>query len=347
MGDPEHIEGLMPQAGGNRGPKAPQDGNPPRRPSEWSNSSGSGRSGSGSDSDRLGATLTFGSFAAQVAMSGGPHFKRRPRIAEEEAREVAYWRLVNARPEHRGQALGEYLDMAPEEAFRFGVASVPPPPEHEPVEAKAARVDRWMAYHFSPRMAQDYRFETFDLDLNPLARRVYEAAVAFARQNAPPWLVLVGPYGTGKSHLAMAAARVWAESGWRVIYYRVNDALDALRKGMPRPDDDQESTEAVKERLMTPGLLVLDEWGQMGEGMVQEGRTTGYTAWEGRTLESLVLSRYGRQLPTVICVNDTAHLGERLESRVNDPGLAVVALAGDEVDGTWRWAEDARPLLKR
>ena len=71
------------------------------------------------------------------------------------------------------------------------------------------------------------RFETFQPDV-PGLQKAFQMALAFA--TAPTgWLLLVGPHGCGKTHLAAAVAQRCVEAETVVLFATVPDLLDSLR----------------------------------------------------------------------------------------------------------------------
>mgnify|MGYP001600591249 CR=1 FL=1 len=60
------------------------------------------------------------------------------------------------------------------------------------------------------------------------AKPAYQAAIAFAR-DPKGWLVLHGPNGSGKTHLAAAIALNLRAKGRPVLFMRVPDLLEFLR----------------------------------------------------------------------------------------------------------------------
>ncbi len=69
-------------------------------------------------------------------------------------------------------------------------------------------------------------------------------------------LVLAGPTGVGKTHLALAIAWEWFDDGFRVLFTRVDDFLDRLRRGY-----DDSSYHQTLVSIRRCGLLVLDDLG--------------------------------------------------------------------------------------
>jgi DNA replication protein DnaC len=106
------------------------------------------------------------------------------------------------------------------------------------------------------------------------------------------WLVLCGPFGCGKTHLAYAVAARRYELGRAVYVATVPDLLDMLRRGFnsKNPVDGFDARfEAIKE----VELLVLDDMG------AQSG-----TAWADEKAYQLVNYRYAKELATVITTNE-------------------------------------------
>ena len=148
------------------------------------------------------------------------------------------------------------------------------------------------------------------------------ATKAWAVGSAPPWLVLTGSVGVGKSHLAEVAARTLAADGQRVRWQPVGELLDRLRQN--QPDGDDNAYAHLAQVAATP-WLVLDDLGRSKP-----------SAWVLDRLYALVNSRAVRQARTLITTNETlgsmtASLGDAIADRVFDShsGLvAVVTLTG-------------------
>jgi len=162
---------------------------------------------------------------------------------------------------------------------------------------------------------------TFDLfiaqghGLNPEKRRNLQRAFVLAREFAAQpggWLILIGGYGCGKTHLAAAIANERIAQNHPALFVNVPDLLDHLRATYS-PTSDVSYDERFETVRTTP-LLILDDLG-----------TENTTPWAREKLYQILNYRYNAQLPTVITTNH--HLEEidmRLRSRMNDQDLCQI-----------------------
>lgn len=134
------------------------------------------------------------------------------------------------------------------------------------------------------------------------------AAMQFA-EKPEGWLVLTGPYGSGKTHLAAAIANHRAGEGFPVMFVVVPDLLDHLRATFS-PDSTTRYDQRFEEVRTVP-LLVLDDLG-----------TQATTPWVREKLYQLLNHRYNAALPTVITTADRLdQIDERLRTRMLDQRL--------------------------
>lgn len=146
-------------------------------------------------------------------------------------------------------------------------------------------------------------------------RRAYERAVAYA-DNPDGWLMIVGGYGSGKTHLAAAIANTQVAAGHKVLFVTAPDLLDHLRSGFGSPDDEDGGGgySARFEEVRDIPLLVLDDLG-----------IESPTPWATEKLYQVLNHRYNARLPTVITTNHSLEeLELRIRSRLSDPDVAQV-----------------------
>jgi DNA replication protein DnaC len=154
---------------------------------------------------------------------------------------------------------------------------------------------------------QQYTFATFDLrkneDLPIEESQSLEKALKTARsfaEHPEGWLLFLGPYGCGKTHLAAAIANYRADLGFDVRFDVVPDLLDYLRATFS--PGTTISLDRRFEQIRTSRLLILDDLG-----------TQSTTPWAREKLYQLFNYRYNYKLPTVIT---TANLFEEIDPRI-------------------------------
>lgn len=165
-------------------------------------------------------------------------------------------------------------------------------------------------------MFEEASFKTFKRTLSGVAT-AYDAALQFA-DNPTGWLVLVGPCGSGKTHLAVSITRQCIEMGNMVMIRTVPDLLRTLRAGY-----DNHEYDARFEEMCQIDILILDDYGTQND-----------TGWVNEQLFQLLNYRYNHKLATVITANPEGLLASdhRLHSRMSDRRLARVidmSLASD------------------
>ncbi len=147
-------------------------------------------------------------------------------------------------------------------------------------------------------------------DLKDL-KKAFEAAHKFA-ENPQGWLLLTGPYGSGKTHLAAAIGNYQAGTGFPPLMVSVPDLLDHLRAAFS--PSSAVSLDRRFEEIRTARLLILDDLG-----------TQSATPWAREKLYQLFNHRYIAELPTIITTsNNPDEIDPRLYSRMQDERICKV-----------------------
>lgn len=134
------------------------------------------------------------------------------------------------------------------------------------------------------------------------------------------WLLMLGAFGTGKTHLAAAIANHVVQDHHMQVYFAVApDLLHHLRAAYAPA-----STITYDERfeqIRSVYLLVIDDLGAEQS-----------TPWAAEKLYQIFNYRYNNRLPTVITSNsDLDTLDPRIRSRLCDPDLCChVFMNGDD-----------------
>jgi DNA replication protein DnaC len=139
-------------------------------------------------------------------------------------------------------------------------------------------------------------------------RRAVTAARSFA-EDPRGWLVLAGPPGCGKTHLAAAIGNARLALEEPVFFEVVPDLLDHLRATFG--PSSEVSYDDLFETVRGHPLLILDDLG-----------TQSATPWAVEKLYQLFNTRYNERLPTVVTTNrPLEEFEERLRVRLTDPDL--------------------------
>lgn len=158
---------------------------------------------------------------------------------------------------------------------------------------------------------RDMVFERFDVSTNlsmeneAKLRQAAEKAFQYARQ-PQGWMVFIGAYGSGKTHLAAAIANFRQSQGEQVMFVTAPDLLDYLRTTFgPNANT---TFDVLFDRVRNVPLLVLDDLA------TQHARS-----WAKEKLFQLLDYRYVAKLPTVITSSEKLDdMEERILSRILD-----------------------------
>jgi DNA replication protein DnaC len=164
---------------------------------------------------------------------------------------------------------------------------------------------------------KDLTFESFEprghKGLGDIQTSSLEMAFNQARhysQKLNGWLLLLGGYGCGKTHLAAAIANFAVSMGVPTLFLTVPDLLDALRFSF---DSEDTTFEERFDEIRNARLLVLDDFG-----------TQNTTGWAQEKLFQIVNYRYINKLSTVITTNLLLdEIEPRIRSRLSDPELVT------------------------
>jgi DNA replication protein DnaC len=141
-------------------------------------------------------------------------------------------------------------------------------------------------------------FETFLLPTdNPVLQRsladVMLAVSSFARsypKTAKPGLLLVGPPGSGKTHLAVAALRALMARGHEGIFFDYQNLLDRIRAGYSEALG--AANRDAYRSVLESELLLLDDLG-----------SHRVTEWVEDTVTAIVTHRCNHKKPTIVTTN--------------------------------------------
>lgn len=178
-------------------------------------------------------------------------------------------------------------------------------------EQMSRRVDQ-----YGIRLRADCTFDSLLLTGRPaVLRTARDAARGFANTH-DQWLVLWGPVGTGKTHLAMAVANDCRARYETTLLADLPGLLDLLRSGYESDDYN-----AIMDLVQTVDYLLLDDIG-----------TERTTDWGAEKLYQIINNRYNAQLPMMLTMNERPDvaLTPRLASRVMDVQSTIINLVGSD-----------------
>jgi DNA replication protein DnaC len=98
--------------------------------------------------------------------------------------------------------------------------------------------------------------DEFDLAASSIPKPTFDYLASLEWIRAPENLALVGPAGTGKSHLLVALGSAAVEAGHRVRYFTAADLVEALYRGLA-----DNSAGRLIDQTLRHDLIIIDEIG--------------------------------------------------------------------------------------
>lgn len=172
---------------------------------------------------------------------------------------------------------------------------------------------------------------------DPVSQKLFCLALTEVKKFAEDpqgWIVLVGPVGSGKTHLACAVANHRIQQGSPVVYITVAELLDHLRSTFS-PGSEVDYDELF-EQIKESRLLVLDNLNY-----------SGTTAWSKGKLDQLLEHRFNSRLPTLITTSmPVEEFNNDYAGHINDPEVSRILILKKESSSLQSLDSLDLPLLR-
>jgi DNA replication protein DnaC len=152
---------------------------------------------------------------------------------------------------------------------------------------------------------------------DPENRHKFTAAFNEARKFAEKpegWLILIGPAGSGKTHIAAAIANERINKGFSAFFITTADLLDHLRAAF-NPSSEM-SYDELFDQVRNAPLLVLDDFGSHSA-----------TPWAKEKLDQILNHRFNDVLSTVITSDiPVSDMDDTVRARFNDSKISRICV---------------------